>query len=102
MSKTQEEITQLKSEYKSLTNKLKELTEDELKLVTGGDVDPNTNLHFISPELQIASSEGTCKPYYTWVSKEINGKPYVEKMFVCSDFSLKGKKPECLNCPANK
>ena len=36
MAKTQEELNQLKTEYETLNNKHKELTEDELKLVTGG------------------------------------------------------------------
>ena len=36
MAKTQEELIQLKQEYETLNSKLKELTEDELKLVTGG------------------------------------------------------------------
>ena len=36
MAKTQEELNTLKAEYEILNNKLKELTEDELKLVTGG------------------------------------------------------------------
>lgn len=36
MPKTQEELTQLKEEYETLNNKLKELSEDELKMVTGG------------------------------------------------------------------
>ena len=35
MAKTSEELKQLKQEYESLSNKLKELTEDEFKLVTG-------------------------------------------------------------------
>lgn len=35
--KTQEELTQLKHEYETLNNKLKDLTEDELKEVTGGN-----------------------------------------------------------------
>ena len=33
--KTQEELRELKEEYEALNNKLKELTEEELKLVTG-------------------------------------------------------------------
>ncbi len=41
MSKTQEELIQLKIEYESLNNKLKELTEDELKEVTGGGPCPS-------------------------------------------------------------
>ena len=81
MAKTQEELNELKQEYESLVTKLKELTEDELGIVTGG-------------------SEGTCKPLCTWVSEEINGKPYTKKALVCSDFSLRGTKPECANCPA--
>ena len=36
MAKTQEELNQLKKEYEALNSKLKELTEEELKLVTGG------------------------------------------------------------------
>lgn len=35
---TQEELNQLKEEYIALTTKLKELTEEELKQVTGGMV----------------------------------------------------------------
>ena len=34
--KTKEQLKQLKEEYEALNIKLKELTEEELKLVTGG------------------------------------------------------------------
>ena len=34
--KSKEELYTLKQEYESLTNKLQELTDDELKLVIGG------------------------------------------------------------------
>ena len=37
MPKTKEELNQLKNEYESLTSKLKELTEDELEAVCGGE-----------------------------------------------------------------
>ena len=37
MSKTPEELNALKTEYKALTKKLKELTDDELMQVTGGN-----------------------------------------------------------------
>lgn len=37
MSKTQDELKELKEEYKRLNEKLKELTEDELKKVVGGN-----------------------------------------------------------------
>ena len=36
MTKTQEELKQLKEEYEALTTKLKELTENELQQVAGG------------------------------------------------------------------
>ena len=51
MAKTQEELTQLKTEYETLNNKLKELSEDELKIVIGGsneDNKPNLNYSPIS------------------------------------------------------
>ena len=44
MAKTQEELRELKEEYEALNNKLKELTEDELKLVTGGTQENDENL----------------------------------------------------------
>ena len=34
--KSKEELNELKEEYQSLTIKLRELTDDELKIVTGG------------------------------------------------------------------
>ena len=37
MAKTQEELNQLKDEFETVTNKLKELSEDELGYVTGGN-----------------------------------------------------------------
>lgn len=37
MTKTKEELSALKQEYKTLTEKLKSLSEEELKQVTGGD-----------------------------------------------------------------
>ena len=39
--KTKEELTQLKTEYETLNNKLKELSDEELEMVTGGE---NLNL----------------------------------------------------------
>ena len=38
MAKTQEELNDLKNEYESVANKLQDLTEEELKLVTGGGI----------------------------------------------------------------
>ena len=40
--KTQEELNLLRVEYETLTNKLKELSDGELKLVTGGEDDTST------------------------------------------------------------
>ena len=37
MGKTQEELNELRTEYETLNNKLQELTEDELSIVTGGN-----------------------------------------------------------------
>lgn len=36
MAKTKEELDQLKNEYESLSEKLKELSDDELMFVAGG------------------------------------------------------------------
>ena len=36
MVKTKEELNELKNEYETVTNKLNELSEDELEYVTGG------------------------------------------------------------------
>ena len=43
MAKTQEELVQLKAECETLNHKLGELTEDELKIVIGGEVSINAN-----------------------------------------------------------
>ena len=37
MAKTKEELQQLKQEFETLNSKLKELTEDELQQLVGGD-----------------------------------------------------------------
>ena len=49
MAKTQEELNQLKNEYETLNNKLNELSEDELKLVTGG-VNNQLFTYYVGPE----------------------------------------------------
>ena len=46
--KTKEELEQIKNEYTELNKKLAELSEEELKQVTGGDGDP---LILYDPEL---------------------------------------------------
>ena len=39
MSKTKEELSQLKQEYKTIANKFNELSDEELDMVTGGIID---------------------------------------------------------------
>ena len=39
MAKTNEELSTLKQEYETLNNKLRELSEEELNVVTGGEAD---------------------------------------------------------------
>lgn len=41
MAKTKEELEKLKKEYQTLTSELQELSEDELKQVTGGEYPPS-------------------------------------------------------------
>ena len=50
MLKTKEELNELKQEYDSLVNKLKELTEDELLQVTGGlQTDSDIDIELANP-----------------------------------------------------
>lgn len=48
MTKTQEELEEIKEEYKTLNTKLQELSEDELKTVVGGF---GNSMHFFCVEL---------------------------------------------------
>ena len=56
MIKTQEELNTLKVEYETLNNKLKELNEDELKQVIGGNDIPG--LEAIGPASLFSSASG--------------------------------------------
>ena len=62
MAKTKEELNELKNEYKSLANKLQELTEDELIQVTGGIANPDHIMiqvgQFAPTEIQIDETLG--------------------------------------------
>ena len=59
MAKTQEELNALKQEYETVTNKLQELTENELSEVTGGSFDTNAlmkclqyaNYHYVKAKV---------------------------------------------------
>lgn len=50
MAKTKEELNQLKQELESLANKLEELSEEELKMVTGGVKPTQTHSWFGEPK----------------------------------------------------
>ena len=54
--KTKEELTQIKQEYETLTAKLNELTDDELKLVTGGASDGVIQFEFSESQFAFNSS----------------------------------------------
>ena len=56
MAKTQEELTKLKTQYETLSSKLKELNEDELKQVIGGNDIPG--LEAIGPAPLFSSASG--------------------------------------------
>lgn len=56
MAKTKEELNILKTEYETLTSKLKELNEDELMQVTGGIATPNPIVIQAAQFLQLAPS----------------------------------------------
>ena len=64
MAKTQEELNTLKTEYETLNNKLKELSEDELKLVTGG---ANNQLftYYVGSEGRVCGLEIQVGDYFT-------------------------------------
>ena len=49
MSKTKEELNELKEEVEKLDTKLHELTEEELAQVTGGVVVPQSDASLLSP-----------------------------------------------------
>lgn len=58
MAKTKEELSQLKKEYETLNSKLKELSDDELRIVTGGQsFVPEIEAPIAPPELGPVFSE---------------------------------------------
>ena len=78
---SKDELISLKSEYEKLNIKLKELSEEELDVVTGGanntgDVDANGNVYFKFPSLlssmsgfySKASLEQLCTTYSAYAS----------------------------------
>lgn len=50
MAKTQEELKQLKTEYETLSTKLKELTEDDFQQITGGKTIDIPFFEFVEPK----------------------------------------------------
>lgn len=55
------ELNELKEEYKSLTDKLKELSEDELKEVTGGEIGEWQNVEHSGLDVK---NQGKYSVYY--------------------------------------
>ena len=110
MTKTKEELSQLKVEYESLNIKLKELDDDELKQVTGGTNIEDSYLtrerteseYNHKPKNQQGSFEDKCEPDVEPAMIQHEGKMLQGQRAVCSDSAFKGTKPECQNCSANK
>ena len=69
MAKTQDELNQLKTEYETLTNKLKELTEDELKIVIGG-LNPNHAYYRTLPDCPFSVIERMEQDYDKCIYKD--------------------------------
>ena len=63
MAKTKEELNQLKTEYETLNNKLKELTEDELREVTGGGKNDKDKCQCINIKVTIRLAQILLKEY---------------------------------------
>ena len=61
--KTKEELEQIKEEYTELNRKLAELTEDELKQVTGGN-----NCELLNPEILPSIPQNDDNAIYTPVT----------------------------------
>ena len=62
MAKTQEELNQIKNEYENLTTELKELSEEELSVVTGG-LKQETLLRALFPVI-FANNQTSTNPEY--------------------------------------
>lgn len=60
MAKTQEELNQLKVECETLNNKLKELTDEELNIVTGGTGIKTHRCPYCNTSLQNHGGTFTC------------------------------------------
>lgn len=75
MAKTKEELIQIKQELESLNNKLKELSEEELKEISGGDfADVMSNIGHGVQQIaeQVLKTSNTVSPEET-----LGGKIYV-------------------------
>ena len=59
--KTKDELVKLKQEYESLVDKLKELSDDELKMVAGGTPTNDTGNNDDKPNVVINNGTGYCK-----------------------------------------
>ena len=73
--KTQEELRELKEEYEALNNKLKELTEEELKLVTGGIGENGYKYSFRSHDWVYLSNTKT-EVFFLYTNVDTNSDDY--------------------------
>ena len=64
--KTQEELNTLKQEYETLNSKLKELTDDELTQVAGGDANTIKTTYYLATD-----GNGSWEEYNTFVMTSI-------------------------------
>ena len=110
--KTQEELKALKEEFEILNSKLKELTEEELKEVSGGFIPILFSQKYAGSFIGAASDQtlrGTLKnggirigddsfcQYYAFCDST-NKTTYGH---TCYGGSIKGTLPICATCPAN-
>lgn len=107
--KTKEELEELKKEYEALKEKLEELTEDELKEVSGGfpplaksfiglvnsAIGGNQFIGNACVYNGVVITEPDCKYYAFYEST--NPGTYGP---ACTNSSVKGTLPICANCPA--
>lgn len=83
--KTQEELKQLKEEYESFSNELKELSDDELKQVTGGDDLVNgINIFKLGFKVKIPDNSS----YRVYEIIEVNLKEYYCLKVDCKYYSM--------------
>lgn len=97
MAKTKEELNALKQDCEELRTKLKELTDEELKEVSGGIFPAVMPIIYSVLGNDSWPAYFSCK-HYSYIAStdpKIGG-------HTCDDGSIKGTLPACSECPANK